>query len=91
MHRPVPYKSIAAFAVMLFLLMATPSCHHVEGVDLLSMDLNEYQPVDEFAEAYQALGNAEQAANDAPYDLEQTIRVINAMELAQMNAKSFDL
>ena len=90
MHRPVPYKSIAAFAVMLFLLMATPSCHHVEGVDLLSMDLNEYQPVDEFAEAYQALGNAEQAANDAPYDLEQTIRVINAMELAQMNAKSFD-
>jgi len=90
MHKPVPYKSIAAFAVMLFLLLTNVGCHHTDGIDLLSMDLEQYQPVDEFVEAYEALGNAEQAATDAPYDLEQTIRVINAMELAQMNAESFD-
>ena len=90
MHKPVPYKSIAAFAVMLFMLLTNVGCHHTDGIDLLSMDLEQYQPVDEFVEAYEALGNAEQAATDAPYDLEQTIRVINAMELAQMNAESFD-
>ncbi len=90
MRKPVPYKSIAAFAVMLFLLLTNVGCHHTDGIDLLSMDLEQYQPVDEFVEAYEALGNAEQAATDAPYDLEQTIRVINAMELAQMNAESFD-
>ncbi|MBO6024949.1 MAG: hypothetical protein J6P83_08870 [Bacteroidales bacterium] len=90
MRKPVPYKSITAFAVMLFLLLTNVGCHHTDGIDLLSMDLEQYQPVDEFVEAYEALGNAEQAATDAPYDLEQTIRVINAMELAQMNAESFD-
>jgi len=90
MHRPVPYKSIAAAAVMLFWLLTGAACRQIEGVDLLSMDLEQYQPVDEFVEAYEALSNGEQAATDAPYDLEQTIRVINAMELAQMNAESFD-
>ena len=75
---------------MLFLLLIGAGCRHIEGVDLLSMDLEQYQPVDEFIDAYEALSEGEQAATDAPYDLEQTIRVINAMELAQMHAESFD-
>ena len=75
---------------MLLLLVAGVGCHPTKGIDLLSMDLEQYQPVEEFAEAYEALTSQEQLQSDAPYDLEQTIRVINAMELAQMHAESFD-
>ena len=90
MSKPVPYKSIAAFAVMLFMLVAGVGCRPTKGIDLLSMDLEDYQPIDEFVEAYDNLSSQEQQQSDAPYDLEQTIRVINAMELAQMHAESFD-
>ena len=75
---------------MLLLFVAGVGCHPTKGIDLLSMDLEQYQPVEEFAEAYEALNSQEQLSSDAPYDLEQTIRVINAMELAQMHAESFD-
>ena len=77
-------------AVMLFLLVANVGCRHTNGIDLLSMDLEQYQPIDEFVEAYETLSSQEQLQSDAPYDLEQTIRVINSMELAQMHAESFD-
>ena len=90
MSKPVPYKSIAAFAVMLFMLVEGVGCHPTKGIDLLSMDLDDYQPIDEFVEAYDNLSSQEQLQSDAPYNLEQTIRVINAMELAQMHAESFD-
>ena len=75
---------------MLLLLVAGVGCHPTKGIDLLSMDLEDYQPIDEFVEAYDNLSSQEQQQSDAPYDLEQTIRVINAMELAQMHAESFD-
>ena len=90
MQKKVPYRSIAAFAVMLLLLVTGVGCKRTDGIDLLSMDLEQYEPVEEFAKAYEALSNQEQMSSDAPYDLEQTIRVINAMELAQMHAESFD-
>ena len=90
MQKKVPYRSIAALVAMLLLLVAGVGCHPTKGIDLLSMDLEQYQPVEEFAEAYEALSSQEQLSSDAPYDLEQTIRVINAMELAQMHAESFD-
>ena len=90
MQKKVPYRSIAAFAVMLLLLVTGVGCKRTDGIDLLSMDLEQYEPVEEFAKAYEALSNQEQLQSDAPYDLEQTIRVINAMELAQMHAESFD-
>ncbi|MBQ6307392.1 MAG: hypothetical protein IJK78_12580 [Bacteroidales bacterium] len=86
----VPHRSIAAFAVMLLLLVAGVGCKRTDGVDLLSMNLEQYEPVEEFAKAYEALNSQEQLQSDAPYDLEQTIRVVNAMELAQMHAESFD-
>ena len=75
---------------MLLLLVTGVGCKRTDGIDLLSMDLEQYEPVEEFAKAYEALSNQEQMSSDAPYDLEQTIRVINAMELAQMHAESFD-
>jgi len=90
MQKKVPYRSIAALVAMLLLLVAGVGCHPTKSIDLLSMDLEQYQPVEEFAEAYEALSSQEQLQSDAPYDLEQTIRVINAMELAQMHAESFD-
>ena len=90
MQKKVPYRSITAFAVMLLLLVTGVGCKRTDGIDLLSMDLEQYEPVEEFAKAYEALSNQEQLQSDAPYDLEQTIRVINAMELAQMHAESFD-
>ena len=90
MQKKVPYRSIAALVAMLLLFVAGVGCHPTKGIDLLSMDLEQYQPVEEFAEAYEALNSQEQLSSDAPYDLEQTIRVINAMELAQMHAESFD-
>ena len=83
------HKSIAAIVAMLLLFLAT-ACHPTVVDDLLSIDLDQYQPVEEFAAAYDVLTSQEQAQTDTPYDLEQTIRVINAMELAQMHAESFD-
>ena len=88
MNKTMSYKSIVAAVAMLFLLLA--GCKTPVVDDLLSIDLDQYQPIEEFAAAYDSLTLGEQAQTDAPYDIEQTIRVINAMELAQMNAESFD-
>ena len=41
MQKKVPYRSIAAFAVMLLLLVAGVGCKRTNGVDLLSMDLEK--------------------------------------------------
>lgn len=90
MQKKVPYRSIATFVAMLLLLVTGVGCHPTKGIDLLSMDLEQYQPVEEFAEAYEALSSQELLSSDTTYDLEQTIRVINAMELAQMHAENFD-
>ena len=86
MNRTSPYKSIAAAVAVLFLLLA--GCKTPVVDDLLDIDLEKYQPVEEFAAAYDALTTQE--LSDEPYDIEQTIRVINAMELAQANSESFD-
>ena len=51
-------------------------------------DLTNYRPVDEFVPAYEALTNQQLAAED--YDLEKTVRVMNALELAQANSTDFD-
>lgn len=83
MSKTTSYKSIAAAVAMLFLLLT--GCKSPTS-DL--PNLENYQPVEEFAAAYNAIIAQEQS--DAPYDIEQTIRVINAMELAQMNSESFD-
>ncbi|MCR4829195.1 MAG: hypothetical protein K5864_07015 [Bacteroidales bacterium] len=47
----------------------------------------DYQPIEEFKEAYEALETKQKAPD---YDLEKTIRVINSMEVAQSQSKDFD-
>ncbi len=54
------------------------------------MDLDQYQPIEEFAKAYESISFYEQQQENAPYDIEQTIRVINAIELAQVRSENFD-
>lgn len=51
-------------------------------------ELSNYRPVDEFVPAYEALTS--QQLNDGDYDLEKTVRVMNALELAQANSDNFD-
>ena len=84
MNTKLSYKGIAAAVAMLFLLLT--GCRHVTSKD--PIDIKQYEPIEEFAAAYDAITS--QAQSDAPYDIEQTIRVINAMELAQMKSESFD-
>lgn len=49
----------------------------------------EYQPIEEFEEAYEALQPQEEPQVET-YDLEKTVRVINGLEVAQTQMGSFD-
>ena len=62
------------------------------GCDMKTADpfeLSNYKPVDEFVPAYEAIRNQKLVANK-DYDLEKTVRVMNALELAQANSENFD-
>ena len=62
------------------------------GCDMKTADpfeLSNYKPVDEFVPAYEAIRNQRLVANK-DYDLEKTVRVMNALELAQANSEDFD-
>lgn len=60
------------------------------SVDLLAQDIDNYRPVDEFVDAYEAINNQKNLKSGQDYDLEKTVRVINALELAQVRSNSFD-
>lgn len=60
------------------------------AVDLLAQDIDNYRPVEEFVDAYEAINNQQNLQSGQDYDLEKTVRVINALELAQVQSKSFD-
>lgn len=51
-----------------------------------ALDLANYHPVEEFVPAYEAL----QPDNSGQYDIEKTVRIINALEHAQANSENFD-
>ena len=51
-------------------------------------ELSNYRPVDDFVPAYEALTSQQLVQGD--YDLEKTVRVMNALELAQANSENFD-
>ncbi|MBQ1647631.1 MAG: hypothetical protein II047_04030, partial [Bacteroidales bacterium] len=53
-------------------------------------DLANYQPIEEFIPAYEALTNRQDLTANQDYDIEQTIRIMNALEIAQANSKNFD-
>jgi hypothetical protein len=66
------------------------ACHSDSKVDLLTLDIDNYRPVEEFVDAYEAISNQENLQSGRDYDLEKTVRVINALELAQVRSNSFD-
>jgi len=66
------------------------SCTSTPQADLLSLSLDNYKPVDEFVDAYEAISKQEGLQQGRDYDLEKTVRVLNALELAQVRSESFD-
>ena len=76
----------------LFLLISCIflSCTSDTQVDLLSLSIDNYKPVDEFVDAYEAISSQPNLQSGRDYDLEKTVRVLNALELAQVRSESFD-
>lgn len=72
--------------ILLFCLALLTGCD-VKTAD--PFELSNYKPVDEFVPAYEAIRNQRLVANK-DYDLEKTVRVMNALELAQANSENFD-
>ena len=72
--------------ILLFCLALLTGCD-VKTAD--PFELSNYKPVDEFVPAYEAIRNQKLVANK-DYDLEKTVRVMNALELAQANSEDFD-
>ncbi|UKK62316.1 hypothetical protein L6468_00640 [Prevotella communis] len=81
---------ICNWLVSLLLVGALMSCSSETQVDLLSLSLDNYKPVDEFVDAYEAISKQEGLQSGRDYDLEKTVRVLNALELAQVRSESFD-
>ena len=72
------------------MLMLTACGGSDSGGDLLTLGIDSYRPVDEFVDAYEAISNQQNLQSGKDYDLEKTVRIINALELAQVRATSFD-
>ena len=83
---PSALRHLTSALVALFLL----SCTSDSQVDLLSLGIENYKPVDEFVPAYEAISKQEGLQQGRDYDLEKTVRVLNALELAQVRSESFD-
>lgn len=85
-------KCYNGFAAMLLAgaLLLTACGGKGSSVDLLALDIDNYRPVDEFVDAYEAISNQQNLQSGKDYDLEKTVRVINALELAQVQSRSFD-
>ena len=73
-----------------FLLLLFLSCTSTPQVDLLSLSIENYKPVEAFVPAYEAISKQEGLQQGRDYDLEKTVRVLNALELAQVRSESFD-
>ena len=86
-------RHLTSSLVALFLLTSSLillSCSSETQVDLLSLSLDNYKPVDEFVDAYEAISSQTGLQSGRDYDLEKTVRVLNALELAQVRSESFD-
>ena len=73
-----------------FLLLLFLSCTSTPQADLLTLSIDNYKPVDEFVDAYEAISSQPGLQQGRDYDLEKTVRVLNALELAQVRSESFD-
>lgn len=56
--------------------------------DVPSIDLENYEPCKEFTPAYQAL-RKEQVRINKTYDIEETVRIMNGLEVAQTQSDDF--
>ena len=83
-------KCITAVTVAVLSAVIICSCSNGTDTDLLTLDLDHYQPAAEFVPAYEAIHRQEQLQQGRDYDLEQTVRVLNAMEQAQVRSESYD-
>ncbi|MCR4810358.1 MAG: hypothetical protein K5896_10955, partial [Prevotella sp.] len=68
--------------------MFTVACSNLP--EAATIDLEHYQPVEKFVPAYEALTNRTDLTSNQDYDIEQTVRVLNALEIAQANSKNFN-
>lgn len=82
-NRLLPPPSMLAVALALLL-----GCHPAADTELL--DMAHYEPIEKFVPAYEAIGNRADLATGRDYDIERTVRVLNALELAQANSENFD-
>ena len=73
--------------ILASLLSCSPDNTHP---DLLALGIENYKPVPEFVDAYEAISSQPDLQSGRDYDLEKTVRVINALELAQVRSESFD-
>ena len=53
------------------------------------IDLDNYVPNEDFKSAFEALENAKKQDKEKTYDLEETIRIINGLEVAQSQSEDF--
>ena len=89
MMKTTTFRNILLPMLLVWALVLS-GCQSEKGIDLLSVDIDNYRPVDEFVEAYDAITNQEQLQSGRDYDIEKTMRVINALELAQVRSHSFE-
>ena len=73
--------------ILASLLSCSPDNTHP---DLLALGIENYKPVEAFVPAYEAISKQEGLQQGRDYDLEKTVRVLNALELAQVRSESFD-
>ena len=83
---PSALRHLTSSLVALILL----SCTSTPQADLLTLSIDNYKPVDEFVDAYEAISSQPGLQQGRDYDLEKTVRVLNALELAQVRSESFD-
>ena len=71
------------------LILALLGCSGESQVDLLTLDIDSYKPIEQFVPAYEAINNRQGLEANKDYDIEKTVRILNAMELAQVRSKNF--
>ena len=82
------YAGFWAISLSAWMMTAVIGCTNLP--ESATIDLEHYQPVDKFVPAYEALTNRTDLATNRDYDIEQTVRVLNALEIAQANSKNFN-
>lgn len=82
------YAGFWAISLSAWMMAAVIGCTNLP--ESATIDLEHYQPVDKFVPAYEALTNRTDLATNRDYDIEQTVRVLNALEIAQANSKNFN-